>query len=538
MYGLSSSTISSAFTTIQRRCIHQSQSISKKLNPLKITNKSPARRHLRPSKLAWNSAELTTSRQIYQHGRNQHQHIFPFSLTYFDQERLYPATKYNQYLVQTQHRRQMISLFSTTSNDVEGTSNEISDSDDIASKQQLDVEKTTLEYPAFRLFYNDVYEVKLPPGSNGEISQGSRKGQEKIAKSPLEGAKCDFQVSPLATFEELSTTHDPNYITRFLEGDQTEQEQRNVGFPWSPSGVDRALSSVGGTLAAACFVCDRLRQQRQQLQRNESLSSSQPLHIPPSWAAHIAGGTHHAFYDYGEGFSVFSDMAVAANVVLDRYPDVIQNNILMIDLDVHQGNGNAVLFQSNGHNLEDGETSTNVESSKSDHSNRVFTFSMHCSGNYFSEKQESDLDIELPIGCQDQAYLMTLNHWLKRFRKEHYKSHNSKEIPDIGEEPQRQKDTQQSTNYKWDLVIFQAGVDVLDDDRLGRMSLSPNAVARRNELVYEFASDLGVPLVICMGGGYPKRDDWESIIETHSEVYCGAHSFLSEWSSRNKKSEE
>ena len=340
----------------------------------------------------------------------------------------------------------------------------------------------------------------------------------------------------MATFEELSTTHDPNYITRFLEGDQTEQEQRNVGFPWSPAGVNRALSSVGGTLAAACFVCDRLRQQQQQLlSSNESLSSSPPQHFPPSWAAHIAGGTHHAFYDYGEGFSVFSDMAVAANVVLDKYPDVIRNNILMIDLDVHQGNGNAVLFQSHGRNSIDGNNEK--EDEKQDYSNRVFTFSMHCSGNYFSEKQESDLDIELPIGCQDQAYLMTLNHWLKRFRAEHHKAHDNKDSSGTGEQSQQQKDQRQSMNYKWDLIIFQAGVDVLDDDRLGRMSLSPSAVARRNELVYEFASDLGVPLVICMGGGYPKRDDsWESIIETHSDVYSGAHSFLSRWSTSNKES--
>ena len=354
----------------------------------------------------------------------------------------------------------------------------------------------------------------------------------------------DFQVSPLATFEELSTTHDPTYITRFLEGDQTEREQRNVGFPWSQQGVDRALSSVGGTLAAACFVCDRQRHQQQQQQQQRSDESSSPLEFPPSWAAHIAGGTHHAFYDYGEGFSVFSDMAVAANVVLDKYPDVIQNNILMIDLDVHQGNGNAVLFQSPGQSsnneMNDEIISTKSKHSKKDHSDRVITFSMHCSGNYFSEKQESDLDIELPIGCQDQAYLMTLNHWLKRFRAEHNKSVNGNKAnaSNVREQSQHQtplNDTKE--NYQWDLIFFQAGVDVLDDDRLGRMSLSPSAVSRRNELVYQFASDLGVPLVICMGGGYPKREDsWASIIDAHSDVYCGAHSFLSRWSPRNEKS--
>jgi len=309
----------------------------------------------------------------------------------------------------------------------------------------------------------------------------------------------EFHVSPLSTLEELSTTHDTTYIKRFLHGDQTEKEQRNVGFPWSTEGVNRALSSVGGTVAAACFVCDELRRRRKLDNRKylQSLSSTDDYvsvsdqNFRPCWAAHIAGGTHHAFYDYGEGFSVFSDMAVAANVVLERYPDIIENKILMIDLDVHQGNGNAVLFQKQSQNTD-----------------RVFTFSMHCSGNYFSPKQESDLDIELPIGCSDQAYLMTLNHWLKRFRIEHNRSDNNQQ-------------------YKWDLIIFQAGVDVLEDDRLGRMNLSAKGLERRNNLVYEFAYDLKIPLVVCMGGGYPSADDGlKSIIDAHSNVYLQAHQFL------------
>lgn len=132
----------------------------------------------------------------------------------------------------------------------------------------------------------------------------------------------DFPVSPLATFEELASTHSKEYIQRFLDGDQTEVEQRNVGFPWSPEGVNRALSSVGGTMAAACDVCEVWKTRKQQ-------------GFAP-WGAHIAGGTHHAFYDRGEGFSVFSDIAVAANVILKRYPDVVKQ-ILIIDLDVHQG---------------------------------------------------------------------------------------------------------------------------------------------------------------------------------------------------------
>lgn len=279
-----------------------------------------------------------------------------------------------------------------------------------------------------------------------------------------------FAVSPLATVEELETTHSPDYIARFLRGDQTEKEQRNVGFPWSQQGVDRSLSSVGGTMAAACDVCKEIERRQ---------AESRGLTMAP-WAAHVAGGTHHAFYDYGEGFSVFSDMAVAANVVLKRYPSVVKR-ILMLDLDVHQGNGNAVLFQGRP---------------------AVSTVSIHCEGNYFSEKQKSDLDIELPIGCNDSTYLTTLNHWLKRIEK--------LSGPDY-----------------YDLLFFQAGVDILDDDRLGRMEVSADAVKKRNEMVFDFAHRLSLPMVICMGGGYPKNpDDWTPIIDAHSNVYFGAHQYL------------
>jgi acetoin utilization deacetylase AcuC-like enzyme len=150
-----------------------------------------------------------------------------------------------------------------------------------------------------------------------------------------------------------------------------------------------------------------------------------------------------------------------------------------MDLDVHQGNGNAVLFQGRP---------------------EVVTFSIQCEANYFSEKQTSDLDIELPVRCNDGTYLSTLNHW-------------SNCIPREGN--------------PFDLIFFQAGVDVLEaDDRLGRMSLSADGVKRRNRLVYDFARKLNVPLVICMGGGCPRTDDWTPIFHAHANVYFGAHQYL------------
>lgn len=322
--------------------------------------------------------------------------------------------------------------------------------------------------PFFSIYYNDVYEVILPENHRfpmAKYEQVRKRVQTLISsQTAQEQSKvvCDFRVSPLATVEELTTTHSPAYVDRYLRGHLTEQEIRNVGFPWSMDGIKRSFSSVGGTVAAADAVCKALLQ----------YPSS-----PPMWSAHVAGGTHHAFYDYGEGFCVFSDIAVAANVVLQRYPSIIRR-ILIIDLDVHQGNGNAVLFQGR----ED-----------------VLTFSMHSEANYFSPKEESDLDVELPVNCTDETYLTTLRHWLRQ----------------IGEQ-----------GGDFDLVFFQAGVDVIEQDRLGRMNLTSKGVKRRNELVFDFVRENKVPLVITMGGGYPAREDWAPIIEAHANVYFQAQQYL------------
>ena len=237
------------------------------------------------------------------------------------------------------------------------------------------------------------------------------------------------------------------------------------------------MSSVGGTLAAARFVCETIQERQQHMQSH--LSGIQP------WAAHVAGGTHHAFRDRGEGFCVFSDIAVAANVIRQEFPTIVKK-ILIIDLDVHQGNGNAVLFQDRPD---------------------VMTFSMHCNANYFSEKQQSDLDVELPPDCTDQTYLMTLHHWLRRIQKE----------------------------SSFSLVFFQAGVDILSDDRLGRMAVSQQGIEKRNKLIFDFAREMNVPLVITMGGGYPRTDDWSPILRAHSNVYLQARQYLADVSDVNSR---
>ena len=312
---------------------------------------------------------------------------------------------------------------------------------------------------------------------------------------------------------DLAGTHSPSYIDRFLNGNQTKEELRNVGFPWSLQGVNRTLSSVGGTVAAARSICDRIRLQlkaqyssgtdekdtdvNHENSANDSRGTADGHKPPPPpahlWAAHVAGGTHHAFHSRGEGFCIFSDIAVAANVLLTHYPDLVQK-ILVIDLDVHQGNGNAVLFEGVG---------------------EVFTFSMHCRDNYFSKKEVGDLDIELPAGCDDATYLATLNHWLKQIEKEGRRQ----------SEGGRGADGRQKRPY--DFIFFQAGVDILEDDRLGRMALTRAGIEKRNDMVFRFASNMEVPLCITMGGGYPKdKNDWTPILDAHADVYMQALRFL------------
>jgi acetoin utilization deacetylase AcuC-like enzyme len=328
--------------------------------------------------------------------------------------------------------------------------------------------------PFFPIYYNDVYEVALPPAHRfpmekyRQVRELVQHGIQLRSDSGEAELDCELRMSPLVSVADLTLTHSPEYVARFIAGDLSADEIRNVGFPWSPSGVDRALSSVGGTVAAAVALC-------QEMKERQSYVSTR---LSPCWSAHVAGGTHHAFYDRGEGFCVFSDIAVAANVILKRFPDLVKR-ILVIDLDVHQGNGNAALFQ----NRQD-----------------VFTFSIHCSANYFSEKQDSDLDIELPPDCNDETYLLTLQHWLKQIR---------------------------NNAGKFDFIFFQAGVDVHEEDRLGRMNLSSEGIRRRNRMVFNFARyEADAPMVITMGGGYPRTNDWNVILDAHANVYLQAYDFL------------
>jgi acetoin utilization deacetylase AcuC-like enzyme len=236
----------------------------------------------------------------------------------------------------------------------------------------------------------------------------------------------DAVVPEPATDEQLRLVHTDDYVHRFTHGGLTEREIRRIGFPWSPDLVTRSRYSVGGTLEAARRALDC------------------------GYSANLAGGTHHAFADHGEAFCTLNDMAVAIRV-LRRERRV--RRVAIVDCDVHQGNANAEIF------ADDRET---------------FTFSMHGAGNYPLFKKTSSLDIELPRGTTDEAFLAALDAVL----------------PGLLD------------RFCPDLVLFQAGVDPHENDRLGTLALTIDGLAARDRYVFEACRAAGVPVVSTMGGGY------------------------------------
>lgn len=303
-----------------------------------------------------------------------------------------------------------------------------------------------------RFFYNDVFPLPLPAKHRFPIDK-YRLVREKLQRE-LRPTEACFVRSPVATEADLRTAHDPIYIRKFLSGDLTPLEIRRHGFPWSDHGVARSRSSVGGTIAAAHTVC-----------RGDALL-----------AGHIAGGTHHAFFDRGEGYCVFNDIAVAARVVLRDYREV--ERVLVIDCDVHQGNGTAVIFEDDP---------------------SVFTFSMHCEGNFFSARQVGDHDIAVQVGAGDAEYNGLL----------------AAALPPIIE------------RYDPDLVFYQSGVDVMDIDRLGKLDLTMGGLAERDTIVYDAVAGSRAGLVLTMGGGYPKdlnpqSEPYQQLVDAHASVYSRA----------------
>lgn len=290
------------------------------------------------------------------------------------------------------------------------------------------------------LWYADHHDVELPTGHRFPMAKYG------AVRRHLERAALDavFLAAAPAPPELVAGAHDERYVERFMTGALTPREMRRVGLPWSPQLVARTLSSVAGTVEATRHALGSARM-----------------------AGNLAGGTHHAYRDRGEGFCVFNDIAVA--VVAARREFAV-DRVLVVDLDVHQGNGTAAIF------AEDPD---------------VLTLSLHGARNYPFRKERGDIDVELPDGTGDDAYLAVLADHLGRACRTHHP----------------------------DLVMYQAGVDGLAEDSLGRLALTLDGLARRDALVFEHVAWNDARLVVTMGGGYARPI--EASIEAHAQVYAG-----------------
>ncbi|MDE1892506.1 MAG: histone deacetylase [Betaproteobacteria bacterium] len=256
-----------------------------------------------------------------------------------------------------------------------------------------------------------------------------------------------FHEAPQIELPQLLLAHDNEYVHRVLEGTLSDSEIKEIGFPWSLKMVERSLRSVGATYHAALSALDE------------------------RVAVSLAGGTHHAHYQRGSGFCVFNDIAVSTLALLQSYSDI---RIVIIDLDVHQGDGTATIL--------------------SQYKN-VFTFSMHGENNYPFTKKKSSLDIALPDGSSDVIYLDALEQALIQI-EEHIKP---------------------------DLVFYLAGVDPHENDRLGRLKVTEEGLAQRDEKVFNWIKKHNASCAMVMGGGY--GNDLNTTVRLHANTVRIASQF-------------
>jgi acetoin utilization deacetylase AcuC-like enzyme len=289
-----------------------------------------------------------------------------------------------------------------------------------------------------KLYYHDHFVLPLPDGHRFPMEKYARL-RERLAND-VQIAPIEFLVPEQATLDELCLAHDPFYVQRFLEGKMSEKEMRRIGFPWTPQLVERARRSVGGTIAAC----------RAALQEGGS--------------ANLAGGTHHAYAEHGEGYCVFNDSAVAARAM---QVEGLARRVAILDCDVHQGNGTAAILAKDP---------------------SVFTFSIHGEKNFPFHKELSDFDIALPDGTGDDLYLARLEEGVRQTLEQ----------------------------ARADLVIYLAGADPYAGDRLGRLALSKKGLLERDTLVMRQCQKRGLPVAVAMAGGYARQV--EDTVDIHFQT--------------------
>ena len=288
------------------------------------------------------------------------------------------------------------------------------------------------------IYYHDLFSFPLPEGHRFPIRKYILLRQRLVEEGVV--LQDDLHIPESARDDQLLLVHDQEYLDKVIKGGLSKVEIRQMGFPWSPDLIERSRRSVGSTIAAC----------RSALQSGLGVN--------------LAGGTHHAFPDRGRGFCVFNDAAVAARVMQqeDR-----AGRILIVDCDVHQGDGTAAIFEGDP---------------------TVTTFSIHGAKNYPFHKQSSDLDIALPDGTGDEAYLKALEEGMEEILS-----------PDLPE-----------------LVIYLAGADPHRGDRLGRLSLTKAGLAERDRYVLDSCHQQHLPLAVVMSGGYGK--DIQDTVDIHFET--------------------
>ncbi len=286
-----------------------------------------------------------------------------------------------------------------------------------------------------KIFYHDQFVLPLPEGHRFPMAKYTLLRQRVVAAGLVPPGS--LVIGPAATDQELIRVHHPEYLRKVSEGLLTDREIRRIGFPWSPGLVERSRRSVGSTISA-CRTA-----------------------VNSGLGINLAGGTHHAGPDYGEGFCVFNDCAVAARTMQH---EGLARRILVIDCDVHQGNGTADIFASDP---------------------TVYTFSIHGDKNFPFHKVAGDLDIGLEDGTDDATYLAALDRGLAR----------------------------SIDQAKADLAIYLAGADPFVGDRLGRLALTKQGLEERDRRVLEACRQERLPLAIVMAGGYGRR--LEDTVDIH-----------------------
>ncbi len=278
-----------------------------------------------------------------------------------------------------------------------------------------------------KIFYTDTFPIPLPENHSFPKSKYDLL-RRRIMESQI-AQHVDLQIPRPATYGEIIRAHAPTYVNRLQNGELSAKEIRRVGLPWSAEIVRRARYSAGGTIEACRAALEE------------------------GIAVNLGGGTHHAFSDHGQGYCWLNDSVIASRAI---QAEGLAGSILIIDCDVHQGNGTAAIVNNDP---------------------TIFTFSIHGKNNFPYQKEKSDLDIALENGADNAVYLKALEKGLK-----------------------------ESMNVACaDLVIYLAGADPYKDDRFGRLALTKNGLAARDRLVFQSCLDAGLPTAVTMAGGYARN---------------------------------